>query len=86
MLPMLECRNCRQALDPADRFCRNCGSAVAETPFFGISGRPLPPPDQAATYWRNFIRPFFIFAFIFFGAFFIVALIMVGIWFFMFRR
>ena len=76
---------CRQPLDPTDRFCRNCGKPAGATPGFWPFRRPIPSPDQAAGYWRSFFRPFFITAFIFFGAFFVVALIMVGIWLFMFH-
>jgi hypothetical protein len=83
---MPECRNCRQVLDPTDQFCRTCGAAVSGTPTFGWSGRSEPSPEQAARYWRDFFRPFFTMAFIFFGAFFLVAMILVVVWFFMFRR
>jgi hypothetical protein len=84
--PMTECRNCRQTLDPTDRFCRMCGTPAGATPGFWSFRRPIPSPDQAANYWRGFFRPFFMTAFIFFGAFFVVSLILVGIWFFMFHR
>jgi hypothetical protein len=60
--------------------------AVSGGPAYGWSGRPVPSPEQAARYWRDFFRPFFTTAFIFFGAFFLAAMIMVVIWFFMFRR
>ncbi len=85
-LPMAECRNCRQPLDLTDRFCRRCGTSVGATRDFWPFRRPAPSPEQAASYWHNFFRPFFITAFIFFGAFFFVALIMVGLWFFMFHQ
>lgn len=59
---------------------------MTATPVFGWFRRPAPSPEQAAGYWRHFFRPFFTMAFIFFGAFFLAALIMVVIWFFIFRR
>lgn len=82
---MPECANCRQVLDASDLFCRKCGMPVAPVATFARSRRPVPSPEQAARYWQVFFRPFFTTAFIFFGAFFLVALIMVVIWFFMFR-
>jgi len=43
-------------------------------------------PEDAASYWNNFFRPFFKTAFIFFGCFFALALIMVVFWYFTFHR
>jgi hypothetical protein len=77
---------CRKSLDPEDRFCRMCGTPAGATPGFWPFRHLTPPSEQAASYWRYFFRPFFMTAFIFFGAFFAVALILVGIWFFMFHR
>lgn len=82
---MRECQTCRQALDPIDRFCRHCGVAVNASQAGGLFRRALTPED-AASYWRGFFRPFFIMAFAFFGVFFSCAMILVVIWFFMFRR
>lgn len=84
--PMTACRTCREPLDPTDRFCRKCGTSVTGSSGFGLFRRPLPSPEQAASYWHNFFRPFFVTAFIFFGAFFLIALIMIVIWFIMFRH
>jgi hypothetical protein len=79
---IMECTNCRQILDPSDRFCRSCG-----LPLQAVSSRALAPsPEQAAAYWRNFFKPFFVAAFSFFGIFFLCSLILVIVWFFMFRN
>jgi len=43
-------------------------------------------PEDAASYWNNFFRPFFKMAFIFFGCFFALALIIVVFWYFTFHR
>jgi cellulose synthase/poly-beta-1,6-N-acetylglucosamine synthase-like glycosyltransferase len=84
-LSKTECTSCRQPLDPTDRFCRSCGAPVGAIAGFGPFRRPIPTPEQAASYWHSFFRPFFATAFIFFGAFFLAALILMVIWFFMFR-
>jgi len=42
-------------------------------------------PQDVASYWKNFFRPFFRMAFIFFGCFFTVALILFVVWYFMFH-
>jgi hypothetical protein len=83
---MPECKNCRQALDETDQFCRTCGMAVTGSPSCPWSRRPMPSPEQAAGYWRNFFRPFFTMAFVFFGVFLLFALIMIVVWFYMFHR
>ncbi len=72
-------------MDPTDRFCRNCGAPLAPAPRTGLFNYPVPSPEQAAGYWRNFFRPFFTMAFIFFGAFFLFAMLLLVAWFFMFR-
>jgi hypothetical protein len=63
-----------------------CGTPAGATRRFSWFNRPAPSPEQAASYWRHFFRPFFITAFIFFGAFFFIVLIMVVVWFFMFHQ
>jgi hypothetical protein len=83
---MSECGACGQVLDATDRYCRRCGAPVTNLPGFRFLRPPALTPEQAGSYWRNFFRPFFTVAFVFFGAFFLVSLIMVTIWFFMFRR
>jgi hypothetical protein len=83
--PRIECKTCGQPLDPTDRFCRSCGIPAGANPGFGLFRRPVPSPEQTASYWHNFFRPFFVIAFIFFGMFFLASLILIAIWFFMFR-
>ena len=83
---MTECPNCRQVVDAHGSICRRCGMALTGAAASGWSRRPMLSPEQAAGYWRNFFRPFFTMAFLFFGAFFLFSLIMVAVWFFMFRR
>jgi hypothetical protein len=73
-------------LAASDRFCRACGAAVAPS-FFGRLLRPPPlSPEQAASYWRYFFRPFFVTAAVFFGVFFLASLCLIVIWFFMFHQ
>ena len=73
-------------MDSTDRFCRRCGARAGEASGFWPFRRPAPSPEQAAGYWRHFFRPFFITALAIWGVFFLAALVMVGIWFFMFRQ
>ena len=82
---MTNCSNCRQSVAATDRFCRQCGLPLSlESP------KPLRPymltPEDAASYWNSFFRPFFKMAFIFFGCFFAFALILVVFWYFTFHR
>ncbi|MFH1155079.1 MAG: zinc ribbon domain-containing protein [Pseudomonadota bacterium] len=81
---MLQCPRCGFSVDQTDRYCRQCGTAL-------VSGTGTPAstrvsPENAAAVWNNFFRPFFKTAFIFFACFFGFSLIMVVIWFFMFKR
>ena len=81
---MSYCTGCGQPIDEQDRFCRNCGVSATRTPETRRGPAGL-TPEIAASYWKSFFRPFFKVAFIFFGCFFGFALIMVIVWFFMFR-
>ena len=79
------CPNCGHSVDREDRFCRHCGSSLARssgTPY----GTPMLTPENAASLWKNFFGPFFKTAFIFFGCFFGLALLLVAFWYFVFRR
>ena len=83
---MAECPKCRVTCAPEDRFCRLCGASLQPAPFGFLFRRTPPTPEEAASYWRGFFRPFFMMAFGFFAIFFIAALILIVIWFFMFGR
>lgn len=82
---MKHCTRCGQSIDEQDRFCRNCGASLTRSPGIFRGGSAGLTPEIAASYWKNFFGPFFKVAFIFFGCFFGLALIMVILWFFMFR-
>jgi hypothetical protein len=79
------CSNCKQILDATDRFCRACGSPAHQGQIQSLFRRQLTPED-AASYWRGFFRPFFIVAFAFLGIFIIWATTLLVIWYFMFHR
>jgi uncharacterized membrane protein YvbJ len=82
---MTTCSNCGQAVEAANRFCRQCGLPLSPASPKMFRPRMITPED-AASYWNNFFRPFFKMAFIFFGCFFALALIMVVFWYFTFHR
>jgi predicted nucleic acid-binding Zn ribbon protein len=80
----MHCPNCGHSVDQEDRFCRDCGTFLARNP--GASyGMARLTPENAASLWKNFFGPFFKTAFIFFGCFFGLALLLMVIWYFMFR-
>lgn len=82
---MTNCSNCGQTVEATDKFCRHCGFPLS--PGSPNTLRPhMLTPEDAASYWNNFFRPFFKMAFIFFGCFFSFALILVVFWYFTFYR
>jgi hypothetical protein len=81
----MDCFGCGQSVDNTDRFCRHCGASLSRTTQKVFWPRRVGPQD-AASYWENFFRPFFKMAFIFMGCFFAFSFILVAVWYFMFHR
>jgi hypothetical protein len=61
----MECPVCGKACDPGDRFCRNCGTQLADEQPTGRF-RPLFQKTQdPSSAWANHVRPFLTVALIF---------------------
>ena len=79
------CPGCGHRVNVEDRFCSSCG-----VPLTPARGKPTfsrgIDAESAANIWGKIFRPFFKTAFIFFGFFFGFALLLMIVWYFMFRH
>jgi len=87
------CPRCRSSLDAAFSFCPHCGASLSASPETARD-RPSNPgrmpfgmsPETMAGFWEKFFRPFFKTAFVFFGLFFGMAIVLMIVWYFIFRQ
>ncbi len=77
------CPNCGCSVDAKDRFCRQCGSSLADGDRAPLGMSRL-TPENAASLWKNFFGPFFRVASIFFACFFGLAILLTIFWYFKF--